>query len=181
MGQPLRRRNSVRLEGYDYAWEGACFVTICAHERQYLFGEIRDGQMYLNACGEVLLHEWQMTIEKRPYVKSEIFVVMPNHFHAIVIIDYRGVNPPTQDYVKSESVGARRASPNLSGVASQSLGAVIGAFKSAVTRQLRLAHNLTQVWQRSYHEHIIRNEEGYNQIRSYIVNNPVNWMHDSLF
>ena len=181
MGEPLRRRNSIRLEGYDYAWEGTYFVTICTHERQHLFGEIRDEHMCLNVCGDLVEQEWKITVQKRPYVKSELFIVMPNHFHAIVIIDYHDVLPPSQSNIKSETVGARRASPNAIGATSQSLGAIIGSFKSAVTKRLQAEHNIMQVWQRGYHDHIIRSEEAYNQIHNYIVNNPVNWKQDSLF
>ena len=97
-------RRSIRLRGYDYGRTGAYFVTLCAHDRASLFGEIVDGVMRLNDLGRVVDSEWLKTPRMRPQVELDEYVVMPNHFHAIlVIVDMgRGVlqYAPTGGYSK---------------------------------------------------------------------------------
>lgn len=85
-------RRSIRLKEYDYARNGAYFVTICAHNHQCLFGEIVNGEMQLREFGQIVHTEWLQTAKLRPNVVLDVFIVMPNHFHAIFIItDGRGV------------------------------------------------------------------------------------------
>ncbi len=79
-------RRSIRLIGYDYSQAGAYFVTICTHDRAYLFGDVVNGQMVLNDAGMVVADEWMHTQVLRPYVQMDEFVVMPNHFHGIIVI-----------------------------------------------------------------------------------------------
>lgn len=85
--EPARHR-SLRLKGYDYAQPGAYFVTLCAHERACLSGEVVEGTARLNALGEVVREEWFRTATLRPYVQlhPDEFVVMPNHVHGILWI-----------------------------------------------------------------------------------------------
>jgi hypothetical protein len=80
-------RRSIRLPGYDYSQPGAYFVTICAYQRQCLFGEIIDGQMRLNQYGAIVADEWQKSSIMRREIELDAWVVMPNHFHGIVIIE----------------------------------------------------------------------------------------------
>jgi REP element-mobilizing transposase RayT len=80
-------RRSIRLKGYDYTQSGAYFITICADRRQCLFGDIVDGRMVLNQYGMVVADEWQKSVLIRREIKLDIWVVMPNHFHGIVIIN----------------------------------------------------------------------------------------------
>ena len=77
-------RRSIRLPGYDYASAGWYFVTICCHKRQNLFGEIRQGEMALNAAGEMVEECWFNIPKHFPNTVLHEFVVMPNHFHAII-------------------------------------------------------------------------------------------------
>ncbi|RME36986.1 MAG: transposase, partial [Thermoflexia bacterium] len=76
-------RRSIRLRGYDYTQPGAYFVTICAYDREPLFGEVVDGEMRVNKWGEIVREEWFRTTQLRPYVVlyDDEFVVMPNHIH----------------------------------------------------------------------------------------------------
>ncbi|MFO7322215.1 MAG: transposase, partial [Chloroflexota bacterium] len=80
------RRRSIRLRDYDYTRNGAYFVTICAYERWPLFGDIVDGEMRLNAWGEIVQGEWAQTAIVRPNIELDAFVVMPNHIHGIIVI-----------------------------------------------------------------------------------------------
>lgn len=79
-------RRSIRLPGYNYAQPGAYFVTLVTHRRECLFGEIVDGEMRVNAQGEIARAEWFQTAVVRPYVmlRDDEFVVMPNHVHGII-------------------------------------------------------------------------------------------------
>lgn len=171
----MHHRRSIRLKDYDYTQNGAYFVTICTHERLYLFGDVVDGAMVANAWGEIVTEEWEQTAITRPNVESDAFVVMPNHVHGVIVI--------------TESVGAqciaplppkRGATPN--NVPANSLGAIVRAFKSAVTRRINRLPDAPghPIWQRNYYEHILRSEESLNQIRAYVASNPVKWAEDSM-
>lgn len=187
-----QKRNSIRLRNYNYASGGIYFVTICAHQREPLFGEIQEGQMILNDLGQIVDQEWQTTARLRSWVELDSYVVMPDHFHAILIL-----------HLDTDPVGARRASPlstplpsstpalsmpptdidHKSGVrkaVAGSLGSVIGAFKSAVTREINLKRNTPAfpVWQRNYFERVIRNDQELILTREYIATNPVEWHPD---
>ena len=80
-------RRSIRLKGYDYASEGAYFVTIVTQGRECLFGEIHDGKMILNEAGQMIVKWWNELRNKFPNVILGVFMVMPNHFHGIIIIE----------------------------------------------------------------------------------------------
>ena len=163
------RRRSIRMPAYDYAQAGAYFVTMVAHQRQSLFGEIVDGRVVTNGYGEAVEHEWLRSSEIRPGVQLDAFVVMPNHVHGIVIIGDR--------------VGAHSCAPLPKALLHRpprSLGSLVAGFKSAATKrinEIRGAPGLP-VWQRNYYEHVIRDEEELNAVRQYIVDNPARWEED---
>ncbi|MBN1535924.1 MAG: hypothetical protein JW908_04270 [Anaerolineales bacterium] len=95
-----QNRRSIRLKGYDYTHTGAYFITICACQREWLFGEIVNGEMQLNTMGQIVENEWAKTQQLRPDVELGPFVIMPNHFHGIIwIVDGRGTarRAPTAD------------------------------------------------------------------------------------
>ena len=130
--------------------------------------------MQLNQYGEIVKDEWLKTSIIRPDIKLDEYIVMPNHFHGIVVI-----NP----------VGANSCSPlPLSAISTRpsmkprSLSSIMAGFKSAVTKKINQIRNApgTPVWQRNYYEHIIRNENALNNIRQYIINNPLSWHLDQL-
>ena len=83
-------RRSIRLRGYDYRQAGVYFVTICTHNRRYLFGKVKDGQMHLNAYGRIVLSKWRALPRHFQNLRLGAFVVMPNHVHGILIINERG-------------------------------------------------------------------------------------------
>ncbi len=177
------RRRSIRLKGYDYSQKGAYFVTICAHNRERLFGGIVDGEMRLNDAGYAVEKWWLELPHKFPLVKMDEYVIMPNHFHGIVVIvgaDLRVcptpcINPKTlsDKHIKGEHVG----SP---------LHKMIQWFKTMTTNEYIRAVKRYELpflhggfWQRNYYERIIRNEQELNKIREYIINNPLKWSLDS--
>ena len=189
-----RRRRSIRLLGYDYTQPGAYFVTICAHERQHLFGEVVDGQMRLSSAGRVVDWYWRRLPQHFPHVRLDAHMVMPNHAHVILwIVDAVGathsptisgqtVNAvPTDGPDQTQRVLGNASSPlRPNGPAPGSVGAIIGNFKSVTTRRINKMNHTPgdPVWQRNFYERIVRNERALHAIRQYIADNPARWHLD---
>jgi putative transposase len=135
----IHHRRSIRLEGHDYAGGGLYFVTICAH---------RDaGDIFApDDVRAMVAREWRRSAELRPYVHLGAFVVMADHFHALVRLDGGGAP----------------------------LGEVVGAFKAAVSRNVRRGgmHPTRTIWHRNYYEMIVRNALAEQKIANYIRMNP---------
>lgn len=172
-----RGRRTIRLQDYDYAAEGLYFITICSNDRMWLFGDLTVAGIELTEFGTVLQNEWRKTAILRPNVELDEFVVMPDHFHAIIFIrDRRGVlqHAPARAAQVSEmpSVKTRLQSP------SQTVGAIVRGFKGTTTKQINEMRRTPglPVWQRNYYEHIIRNDEDLNEKRRYICSNPEEWI-----
>jgi REP element-mobilizing transposase RayT len=169
-------RRSIRLPDHDYSQPGAYFITIVTRGRECLFGEIKDGEMHLNDYGIIADECWRAIAEHFPNAEIGTYVIMPNHVHGIIVV-YANENGMATN--SSPSVGARHASPlPPHGVNPKSIGAMVGSFKSAVTKRSGRELNTTGIWQRNYYEHIIRNEEEYNRIHLYIEANAANWNRD---
>ena len=157
------RRRSTRLRGYDYSQSGAYFVTVCVQNRQSVFGKVTNGRMMLSGAGRMVEEEWLKTPAVRPQVQLDEFVVMPNHFHGIIMIR----NEPT--IVRA----TRRVAPT--GPTAGSVGAMMAQFKSIATKRMRALGHSSFAWQRNYYEHIVRDEDSLNRIREYILTNPLRW------
>ena len=166
-------RRSIRLKGFNYSQAGAYFLTICARDRQSLFGEILNGQIILNSFGKLVQTEWLRTAVLRPTAILDYFAVMPNHFHGIIFLT---------SAIGANSGTARRAptEERFGNPVSGSLPTIIRSFKSAVTRGINERSNSFRIpiWQRNYYEHSIRNDDELNRIRQYIIDNPLNWEVD---
>jgi putative transposase len=190
-------RQTIRLKGHDYSSDGMYFITICAYQRNCLFGSITNGVMHHNEYGQIVAEEWLKSADIRQEIELGEWVIMPNHIHGIVIIDRpESVNfvVGAQGLAPLQDVPTRPKSPqDLSlqpkslhqGVASRqpkSLSTFIAGFKMAVTKRINLARNApgTPVWQRNYYEHIIRSEAAFQTILKYIRDNPKNWDSDQL-
>ena len=159
----IHHRKSTRLPNRDYAAAGIYFVTICAAGRDYLFGEIVEGEMILNEFGKLADMTLQWIPNQYPYVRLDTYVVMPNHIHVIFdITDCRG--------------GSRTAPTQQR----KSLGGLIGVFKTVSTKWMNEIRNAPgeKIWQRNYHDRIIRNARELQIIRQYITDNSKNWSHD---
>nr|WP_229638581.1 transposase [Waterburya agarophytonicola] len=130
--------------------------------------------MVLNQYGNVVADEWKKSSVIRKEIKLDEWVVMPNHFHGIVIIN-------------NTTVGANGRSPLLRGcthpqMKPKSLSSLMAGFKSIATKKINILRGTpgTPLWQRNYYEHIIRNPDAMNKIRQYIIHNPVSWSVDQL-
>ncbi|NCR55323.1 MAG: transposase [Microcystis aeruginosa L211-07] len=180
-------RRSIRLRNYDYSQPGAYFVTICTYQKQSWFGEIKNGQMYLNQLGKIVADEWLKTCKIRPNFQLDEWVIMPNHFHGIVIInDYSGDDQSLGAGNRPLDLGAGNRPLDLGARDAplqqkpNSLSSCIAGFKSAVTKRINLLRQNTDtpIWQRNYYESILRDEKYLAVVREYIINNPKNWPND---
>ncbi len=162
------RRRSIRLKGYDYSQAGAYFVTVCTHNREYLFGNIINGEMILGAYGKIVEKVWYNLTGHYQNIKLDTFTVMPNHIHGIIVL------------IDVDDVGAGFKPAPTDLTKYYPLSEIIRAFKTFSARhvnELRITPGIP-VWQRNYHEHIVLNEKELNLIREYIMNNPLRWQYD---
>jgi len=189
----MKKRKPNRLQRYDYSTDNLYFVTSCVHNRICCFGDIVrtgrvmagtvgtvgtvvvgtgrdpslpptfDQQMILNKYGKIAKKQWHWLGEQYPYVVLHEFVVMPNHIHGIIEIN-------------RSNVGPGRNVPKI-----KSLSELIGAYKTTVSKQIHLIGFPEFKWQRSFYEHIIRDDKSFETISDYIMNNPIKWEQDNFY
>ncbi|GJQ59014.1 MAG: transposase [Candidatus Scalindua sp. AMX11] len=142
-------RRSIRLKEYDYSQPGAYFVTVCTWKRECLFGDVLHGEVSLNEYGQITMQEWIKTGTLRQNVVLDKYVIMPNHFHGILIINDCAGTIQRKGVLQYAPTYAFR-SP------SQTIGAMVRGFKSTVTKQINRCRDTPgiPVWQRNYYEHI---------------------------
>ena len=153
----LPKRKPARLKGYDYSQDGAYFITICTQDREELFwnvGETCGFPYTLSAYGDIVNKEIMRIVDiYNETVKVDKYVVMPNHIHLIIVL---------------QSDGRPQVAPTISRVVKQ--------FKGAVSKKIGFT-----IWQKSFHDHIIRNENDYREIWEYIDTNPLKWEEDCFY
>lgn len=157
-------RKSLRFKGYDYASIGYYFITIDARKMKCIFGEIKDGEMNPSELGEILEEEWKATELIRKNIKLHEYVVMPNHFHALLEICY------TQN---KNNIPGEYTAP------SHTLSAIVRGFKGAVTSRnnaLQLG-NQEGVWHSRFNDQVIKDEKHLLNVKNYISNNVKNWKY----
>ena len=161
----LRQRKKNRLEGYDYGRAGYYFVTICTKNREHFFGAIVGGDVLIAPHDVLIAPHIELskigkivddTIAIIPTVDK--YVIMPNHIHIIFRV------PPQGD------------GPMGTSAPTESIPMVVRFLKRDVTMACGFS-----VWQRGYHDHIIRNDADYQRIWEYIDNNPAKWREDCYY
>ena len=163
-----RRKNSLRLKGYDYSQSGAYFVTTVTHQRECLFGEIKNEIMQLNVAGKIVRTVWEGLPNHYSHVELGTFVIMPNHAHGIIII---------HDIVGANVGAGLRPAPT---VKKHGLSEIMRAFKSFSSRRIHETDKFSpeKIWRRGFHDRIIRDENEWSRIHLYIETNPINWQED---
>ena len=149
----LPERKVNRLSEYDYRTGGAYFVTICTQDRRKILSSIvGDGSPVPKPYGIIAEKYIAQIPEKYPLVSVDKYVVMPDHIHLLLRFDW--------------DLGTGNPSPTL--------GNVIGWYKYQVTKQINFQAQTQgeKVFQRSYYDHVIRNQQDYDEIWQYIENNP---------
>lgn len=157
----LPKRKPNRLKGFDYSQPNAYFITICTHNKNLLFWEdvgasiARPEKPELSFYGSVV-EEAIFNIPKvYPMVSVDNFVIMPNHIHLLL-------------QIHSDSSGRAMLAPTISIVVQQ--------MKGYVTKKIGKS-----VWQKLFHDHVIRDEKGYLKIWNYIEGNPSRWEEDCFY
>ncbi len=141
----MPERKNLRLENYDYSAHGAYLVTICVAGKRPMLGVIEHEAVRLSAIGDTVASYLRAIPEHCPGVRLDEHVVMPDHLHAILLL------PPTERPVR--------------------LGLVVGTFKAAVSR----AWPGLGLWQRGYHDRVIRDERELVALREYVAANPLRY------
>ena len=162
----LLQRKSPRAEFHDYSG-GNYFITICTHSRVHYFGEIINNEMWYSPVGKYCMQQLEEITTHYPYAEIPLFVVMPNHLHAIVCIR------------ESQTDENRTHEPCVPTMRT-ALSVVIGGIKRSVTLFAR-RNNIEFEWQGRYHDHIIRDTHDGNRIAEYIKSNIANWSKDCFY
>ncbi len=130
-------------------------------------------EMILNEAGLMIDEQWNALPRRFPNIELDVYQIMPNHVHGIVVI------------VGNEVGGTTRAGTRPVPTSRPTLGDIVGAFKSITTHEYiqgvdnkKWPQFYKRLWQRNYYEHVIRDETDLNQIRDYIQSNPSNWDED---
>jgi REP element-mobilizing transposase RayT len=168
-------RKSNRLQGYDYSQNGYYFVTLCVKHRIEAFGNISKDVVLLSNEGKIVKKQMNWLSIHFPYIHLDEYIIMPNHVHAIIVINNSIIcgrdNPrivPTNTVINTKKYNRKF---NL-------LSKVINALKTTSSILIHQSGYNAFQWQRSFYDHIIRNEKSYLTIKQYIRNNPQNWSQD---
>ncbi len=135
------RKSSPRLHGFDYRLTGYYFITICTYSRRPRFGSIRDEQTILNNAGRIVTNTWRDLPHHYSNLHLDEFIVMPNHFRAIAILEGKG----------------------------HGLSEIVRGFKTWSARRVNQFESKlgTPVWQQSFYDHVIRDDKDLDSIREY--------------
>ena len=147
----IKSRKPTRIPGYDYSKCNYYFITICTHNKKCIFGTADQ----LSPWGCIARDHIRRIEENYPSVRVNPFIVMPNHVHMILEMDDSENNPD--------------------------ITMLIGLYKTGVTKEIRRTNPDVQVWQRSFHDHIIRNQRSYERIWNYVVHNYEKWEQDCFY
>lgn len=197
----MHHRRSIRKAEYDYSQPGYYFVTICTRGKETWLDDIASGVVLLSPSGKEVSTCWETIPEHHLHVSLDTWVIMPNHVHGILHIIGRTENTACmhlcevedcsqmgKDVVCSqmgeeEYLFAPTSDTHPHGTVPGSLGAVIQSFKAETTRRINKLNDLqgsgNSIWQRNYYEHIVRNARELAAIRTYILDNPANWLRDA--
>ena len=163
MEYPLPNRKHTRLQHYDYSTPGAYFITICTQNRRCLLSRVvgrglAPAEIQYTAYGKIAQEQLLLLEQRYPTLKIEQYVIMPNHIHAILMLQ------------------------DIEGTASRpTITDIVCAYKSLTTGACKKMRPIDKLFQSSFYEHVIRNRADFEEIAEYIVNNPKQWELDSLY
>ena len=158
------KRKPNRLNQYDYSTPGAYFITICTKNKEKMLSSIvgeglAPPEPKLSNYGKIAEQQLLNLEERYPNVTLDKYVIMPNHIHLIVVL--------------RETAGGASPSPTISDI--------ICTFKSLTSRLCKVRYGSETIFQRSFHDHIIRNQDDYDYIWNYMELNPMYWKKDCFY
>ncbi len=177
-----RHRRSIRLPSYDYSSSGIYFVTLCAYQKEMIFLDDR--------IRAIINGAWARIPRMFAKVHLDEWILMPNHLHGILVLESRARHFPSEGMLHDPNekldvsgipAPGVNASPLPGGpLVPGSLGAILGNFKSITARKINSYRKMpgARVWQRNYFEHIIRSDASLERHRTYVRENPQNWISD---
>ena len=196
---------SARLTNWDYGSNASYFITICTKDSYCYFGEIVETRFIASSLGKLAEKHWQEIPHHFPYVKLDVFVVMPNHIHGILIIDKSQTENEIQNIgeihlsVETQFITSQIIAPNtikepiieqkpkgggfagnINPMLNDNISRIIRWYKGKCTFEMRKIH-ADFAWQSRFHDHIIRNDESYKHIGQYILDNPARWQDDKFY
>ena len=172
MQNPIRKRN--RLSGYDYTTTGLYFITLVVKDRERVLGNMAGGMIQLSLHGKIVRDQWIWLHQQYRYLLMDEYVVMPNHFHGIITMAGYCRDRSSRDF--NERNGPDRSLQKM-----KPLSQLIGAFKTTSSRRIHEIGLVTFQWQKSFYDHIIRNEKELERVREYIHTNSLRWELDIEF
>jgi putative transposase len=174
-------RKSIRLRGYDYTQAGAYFITLVTYQRTCLFGEWVVEEIKPSKLGNLIVSEWKRLQKRFLTVELDEWVIMPNHFHGIIVLSEPMGKGQIDKYPGNESFQAPHivTEEKFGSPVKGSIPTIIRSFKSSVTQKAQWMGMKTPIWQRNYYEHVIWNEDEFDQTRLYIQDNPRRWLEDA--
>jgi REP element-mobilizing transposase RayT len=194
------RRKIIRKKGYDYSIPAMYFITICAFQKQNLFGLIENNKVILSNIGIIIDECLKDLISRFGYLQLDYYTIMPNHIHTIIFLHEKspvgaGLRPARLTSSPPESARLTSSPPEPARLTSSppeparfspesprnlSISDIIGLFKSFTSRKIRESKISihSSIWQRGFYDRIIRNEKELHAIREYIMNNPIDWNSD---
>jgi REP element-mobilizing transposase RayT len=176
----------ARAQWWDYGNNSAYFITICTKNKQPFFGDILNGKMQLSELGKIAEHIYLQITKQFPFIILDEFIIMPDHFHCIIIIN----NPPPAVQTRfiasqendpinnSNSLESKKLPGGITGtknpMLNDNLSRAIRWYKGRTTFECRKIHADFE-WQTLFHDHIIRDETSFQNIKTYIIDNPKTW------
>ena len=195
--------NKYRIPSARAAWHkyngGLYFVTICTQKHDHYFGEIvldknNNANMNFTEIGCYTNNQLSNISKHYPYAEIPLWIVMPNHIHALIIIDNNNIFDEKQcgdGYWRTECRDVARNVSTVESITqntlmsqkspkSGSLSVVVRGFKSAISKFAR-ENKILFDWQTRFHDHIVRDNDELNRIADYITNNPARWNSDKFY
>ena len=176
----LPKRKQIRLPDYDYSAPGAYFVTICTSDRRCILSDIvvgdgvlDDPNVRLLPYGKIVAETLREIEKTYTWLALDRYVIMPNHIHILLRMEDRGPGNGRGTAPAWETGDGPSRTPAPT---NPRLAALISTMKRFTNKRCGAA-----LWQRSYHEHVVRGEEDYRQIWEYIDTNPAKWAEDRYY
>jgi putative transposase len=169
-------RKNIRLQNWDYSLEGSYFITICCNDKLCHLGNITNKKIVLSPIGKIA-HQYWLEIPKHfPHVKLDEFVIMPNHIHGILILDYTIIKNTNSAVLQKREKEFR--TNQFANPIKNSVSTIINQYKSSVKRWCNKNGFNQFTWQSRFYDEIIHNEKILFEIREYIYKNPIMWEED---
>ncbi len=181
-----KNRKSIRLPDYDYSSAGYYFITICCRNRENCFGQISNCKMILSETGKKASEFWLEIPLHFKHVKLDEFIIMPNHIHGILFLNYSDTGTCHGMYLQPANHQIMEGSCHrmtlnqmninqFSRPVKNSVSVIINQYKSALKRWCNKNGFRSFQWQSRFHDHILFNENSLERVRKYIKLNPGNW------